>query len=395
MANHYTARKQTKWLVVSLVPDVCKTPMGSAIVPVPYPVTAQLKEATGVAKTVRLNVRLRHWSKEDDLLHENEYSYEQWEELRQQHPTLELPKFEKPHTASTNGNGNTIGKVVGETGASPVSASEANPPVDTGTKILDSVQMGLDAVGLIPGIGEFADLANAGISALRGDWEGAVMSLVAAIPFVGWFGTAAKAGKRGANMMDAASAAAKRADSAPKKPVAGKGNNKDGGKVKGGGRDCTLRKYSKGCPGGKTPHHVVPDRVFRKINGDRVIPGISHRDGLCICVDGRSPRKRGPNPNEHGKIHALYDLAEGYLGAKGTPSGTATLGEIEAIAVGAAAAVTGCNPIAMAARIRTYHQEKGLLITDRFRADPTGSISRELEKIKIDPSAARKGAGGL
>jgi len=55
MATNYTARKQTKWRVVSLVPDVCKTPIGGAILPVPYPVTAELKNSTGVAKTVRIN----------------------------------------------------------------------------------------------------------------------------------------------------------------------------------------------------------------------------------------------------------------------------------------------------------------------------------------------------
>ena len=55
MADNVIARKQGKWKVVSIVPDVCKTPMGSAIPPVPYPVTAELKTATGVAKSVRAN----------------------------------------------------------------------------------------------------------------------------------------------------------------------------------------------------------------------------------------------------------------------------------------------------------------------------------------------------
>ncbi|WP_308584967.1 DUF4150 domain-containing protein [uncultured Pseudomonas sp.] len=55
MADNVIARKQGKWKVVSIVPDVCKTPMGSAIPPVPYPVTAELKTATDVAKSVRAN----------------------------------------------------------------------------------------------------------------------------------------------------------------------------------------------------------------------------------------------------------------------------------------------------------------------------------------------------
>ena len=55
MADNVIARKQGKWKVVSIVPDVCKTQMGAAIPPVPYPVTAELKTATGVAKSVRAN----------------------------------------------------------------------------------------------------------------------------------------------------------------------------------------------------------------------------------------------------------------------------------------------------------------------------------------------------
>lgn len=55
MADNVIARKHEKWKVVSIVPDVCKTPMGGAIPPVPYPVTAELQAATGVAQSVRVN----------------------------------------------------------------------------------------------------------------------------------------------------------------------------------------------------------------------------------------------------------------------------------------------------------------------------------------------------
>ncbi len=55
MARDFMARKQSSWKVVSIVPDVCKTPMGSSVPPVPYPVTAQLKTAQGVTRSVRTN----------------------------------------------------------------------------------------------------------------------------------------------------------------------------------------------------------------------------------------------------------------------------------------------------------------------------------------------------
>ncbi|MFM9924878.1 DUF4150 domain-containing protein [Variovorax sp. H27-G14] len=55
MSANVAARKQGSWRVVSLAPDVCKTPMGSAVPPVPYPVTAQLSSTTAVASSVRAN----------------------------------------------------------------------------------------------------------------------------------------------------------------------------------------------------------------------------------------------------------------------------------------------------------------------------------------------------
>ena len=55
MAANYGARKAAGWTVYSLPPDVCKTPMGSAMVPVPYPVTSSLADAFGIVESVKLN----------------------------------------------------------------------------------------------------------------------------------------------------------------------------------------------------------------------------------------------------------------------------------------------------------------------------------------------------
>ncbi|MBP0714327.1 hypothetical protein ABXK61_13490 [Burkholderia sola] len=118
--------------------------------------------------------------------------------------------------ASTTPNGNTQGRVNGEAPASGKAAEDSNPPVeaktgkevDTGDKMLDGLQTTLDVVGLVPGVGEIADLANAGISLARGDFVGAGLSLVSAIPFAGWLGTAGKVGRRGAKAAEEASARA-------------------------------------------------------------------------------------------------------------------------------------------------------------------------------------------
>lgn len=47
------ARKTSKALVVSILPDVCLTPIGNKMVPVPYQIVANLQDATSVSKNVR------------------------------------------------------------------------------------------------------------------------------------------------------------------------------------------------------------------------------------------------------------------------------------------------------------------------------------------------------
>jgi len=50
---------------------------------------------------------------------------------------------------------------------------------------LDSAQLALEAIGLVPGVGDAADLINAGIYAARGRFADAGLSLAAAAPIVG------------------------------------------------------------------------------------------------------------------------------------------------------------------------------------------------------------------
>ncbi|WP_446326606.1 PAAR-like domain-containing protein [Citrobacter sedlakii] len=55
MAKNYIARQDGQWMVVSLTPDVCKTPVGPALPPVPYPVTASLGDAVLTVSSVKVN----------------------------------------------------------------------------------------------------------------------------------------------------------------------------------------------------------------------------------------------------------------------------------------------------------------------------------------------------
>ena len=148
-------------------------------------------------------------------IHESkEMQEEEYEALRKDYLRTEqatLPPF------SSFKSGNTIGRVVGETAPAAVPASQANPPIKpetgkegiTGEQILDGIQLGLDVVGLIPVVGEVADIASGVISLARGDYVGAGLSLLSAIPFVGYAGTAGKAARYGTKMAEASGKAAK------------------------------------------------------------------------------------------------------------------------------------------------------------------------------------------
>lgn len=165
---------------------------------------------------------LNEWGKALEL---NE---EQYEALRQEafHRELadlqDIPTYAELYPYAGNGgaitspNGNTLGRVNGETPAMGKAADDSNADVEietpeegiTGEQMLDGLQLGLDIVGLIPVIGEFADVANAGISLSRGDYAGAALALLSAIPFVGYLGTAGKVGRYGTKAVAEASAKA-------------------------------------------------------------------------------------------------------------------------------------------------------------------------------------------
>jgi hypothetical protein len=58
------------------------------------------------------------------------------------------------------------------------------------------VHVGLDVVGLVPGVGEIADGINAAIYTIEGDYENATISTASMIPGLGAGATAGKYGKR-------------------------------------------------------------------------------------------------------------------------------------------------------------------------------------------------------
>ena len=61
---------------------------------------------------------------------------------------------------------------------------------------MDNIHTGLDVVGMIPG-GDFADLANAGLYLLEGDFSNAGISAAAMVPVVGGIATGGKLANKG------------------------------------------------------------------------------------------------------------------------------------------------------------------------------------------------------
>lgn len=120
-------------------------------------------------------------------------------------------------------DGNTQGMVVPKTAPAPAAAPP--PPVAPQTPKEQSwwsrwgspLTHGLlDAVGLIPGVGEIADGANALIYTAEGDKANAALSVAAMVPGVGMAATVGKWGKKGLDIAQNTKAAATAAEAAGK-----------------------------------------------------------------------------------------------------------------------------------------------------------------------------------
>ncbi|MDR1424182.1 MAG: hypothetical protein LBI92_06235 [Azoarcus sp.] len=192
--------------------------------------------------------------------------------------------------------------------------------------------------------------------------------------------------------------------------LSGKGKGKDGGgggyvKKKKPNSDplCKLKPYRKnkeqgGCPAGDSPHHVVPDHVFKeKGGGGSYYPGTpNHADGLTICLKGATKSTAADGNTRlrkqdfrgrireyfrqlaaHGRVHARLDSREIVLAVKGSPFGTTTLREMEKAGARAIAKETGCDQKYLEKQLRDFHKGPpySLPPETRVRADPFGMFS--------------------
>lgn len=88
---------------------------------------------------------------------------------------------------------------------------EENAKLDVNS-VLDGIQTALDLAGFAPGVGAVPDLLNAAISACRGNWGEAGLSVLAAVPGIGDAAAGVKLANRGVKMAKAAKKVEKTAE---------------------------------------------------------------------------------------------------------------------------------------------------------------------------------------
>lgn len=236
--------------------------------------------------------------------------------------TVDLGKVKPNNQARPGPIGNTQGIIVPQTSPGPGSNSAPTPQAPPGEekgwwkRWGSAVTHGvLDVVGMIPVIGEPANLIGAGIYALEGDLVSAGMDLAAMWPAGGQGATVAKnAMKYGDTVLEqavknsdnVAGALVKQGDEV----VQATGKNVDEAadaakKKKGGNVDGNCKHLEKGPPGAKhkggkhgkvqedsarmvrESHHVPPDSIspYGKANGPAL--SMDYRDHRALSSTGR------------------------------------------------------------------------------------------------------------
>ncbi len=110
----------------------------------------------------------------------------------------------------TDGQTNTVAADMGRKETEEFERDQVKKSGIDADTVLDGIQLALDAAGFIPGLGAIPDLTNAAISALRGNWAEAGMSVLAAVPVIGDAAAAVKIAKRGEHIAKLAKRCASR-----------------------------------------------------------------------------------------------------------------------------------------------------------------------------------------
>lgn len=169
--------------------------------------------------------------------------------------------------------------------------------------VLDGVQLALDAAGMVPVLGAVPDLINASISVLRGDWVGAGLSIVAAVPGVGDVVGGAKIAYKGAKIATKSTKVNKVATVSQKSKVHGENySTKVGTSIK-NNQINTPKNFSN-----KTPIDKERQRL-REIRAKRagINPKETHCDILYDKIDNVSGGANS-SPSGFDKSHTVQSV---------------------------------------------------------------------------------------
>ncbi len=179
---------------------------------------AQIKRSTMAKVTDRGTVVLSQLKSEIASRGEDVFFYENllgtWEgtlaDAKRLFPTVDFSELKVPdsvdrsHPEFANYTAVAPDQLVSWKQISSYDAQDHGGKPTTWGKWADSLQTGLDIVGLVPAFGEIADIANGCISLARGNYADAALSFAAAVPFVGTAATAGKIAKKVKKVVDKA-----------------------------------------------------------------------------------------------------------------------------------------------------------------------------------------------
>lgn len=245
MAENEGLRVTGEAIVLSLTPDYCKTPPSMA--PVPYQILGRFSDGVRYVDNVcmtgmnamTMDGRLTTVYGDEagtgggvisgvNLGYCRPITHSPTVRVKGHHVVFHTSQYWM-NCDGPDGTGNTIGQVtyvenINDVYIGPLGEIEGDtcPPVAPEVeeekswweKAAPWVHGALDVVGMIPGVGEVADLANAAIYLAEGDYGNAAMSAMGAIPLVGNVATAAKVAKAVDKAADAAKAIDKARDMA-------------------------------------------------------------------------------------------------------------------------------------------------------------------------------------
>lgn len=218
MAENEGCRRTVEAFVVCTSPDVCWTQVGDKKVLIPYQIYAKFTDVVFDVPTVRfagensvnMDTRITTVYGDEEGIHGGEISgvNKGWCRPITHSTTIRVNGSYLIYHTSTywmncngpDGPGNTKGEVqffadgMAPYGGPLVDLEKMREEEEKSwwEKASPWIHGALDIVGLIPGLGEIADGANALIYLAEGDYTMAAISGAAMIPFAGWGATGAK-----------------------------------------------------------------------------------------------------------------------------------------------------------------------------------------------------------